>query len=63
MTSISRQEKTSRSARKREVITETQRVIGRELAAQIETPKTLPKRIADLMLKVAPATLPHGSRL
>jgi hypothetical protein len=37
------------STRKHEIITEIQRAIGRELAAQCETPKTVPQRIADLL--------------
>jgi hypothetical protein len=43
------QGETLRLARKRHVIMEMQRTIGRELAARTEVPKTVPQRIADLM--------------
>lgn len=37
------------SARKRVVIHEMQAAIAREMAAQVEVPKSMPQRIADLV--------------
>jgi hypothetical protein len=37
------------SARKHRIISEIQRAVARELAAQAEIPTTMPQRIADLM--------------
>jgi hypothetical protein len=46
---------TLQSARKQLIIKEIQAAIARELAARSEVPKTVPKRIADL-LRIASTT-------
>jgi hypothetical protein len=49
MTAAGRRGAGVRSTRKRHVIMEMQRAIGRELAARTDVPKTVPQRIADLL--------------